>query len=258
MAANTAARATMSAAGLSHVRAFISGPYDDLVPGAEQGEVEYEITAVRGSATELPALPACRSDCLRQPGERRLVRSSRTGPAPLQRAQISHIGTAAIPTGIRLTAEQNDGSARVLSDACITQRDGGQGTDAPGSRTHVPGPGRQPEPRPLGEPRAGARPPGRPRSPGTPAGRSPSSSLGGIKASPPGSCFAPCPRSPRSPTRSESIRESSQAGSPTTKCSHGRRPESSADLSTEQLTIVCRRCRAMTGSAVHCAARRVR
>lgn len=45
MAANTAARATMSAAGLSHVRAFISGPYDDLVPGAEQGEVEYEITA---------------------------------------------------------------------------------------------------------------------------------------------------------------------------------------------------------------------
>jgi RimJ/RimL family protein N-acetyltransferase len=44
MAANTAARATMSAAGPSHVRAFISGPYDDLVPGAEQGEVEYEIT----------------------------------------------------------------------------------------------------------------------------------------------------------------------------------------------------------------------
>jgi len=44
MAANTAARATMSAAGLSHVRTFISGPYDDLVPGAEQGEVEYEIT----------------------------------------------------------------------------------------------------------------------------------------------------------------------------------------------------------------------
>lgn len=44
MAANTAARATMSAAGLSHVRAFISGPYDDLAPGAEQGEVEYEIT----------------------------------------------------------------------------------------------------------------------------------------------------------------------------------------------------------------------
>ena len=44
MAANTAARATMRAAGLSHVRAFISGPYDDLVPDAEQGEVEYEIT----------------------------------------------------------------------------------------------------------------------------------------------------------------------------------------------------------------------
>lgn len=44
MAANTAARATMRAAGLSYVRAFISGPYDDLVLGAGQGEVEYEIT----------------------------------------------------------------------------------------------------------------------------------------------------------------------------------------------------------------------
>ncbi len=44
MAANTAARATMSAAGLSYVRAFVSGPYDALVPDVEQGEVEYEIT----------------------------------------------------------------------------------------------------------------------------------------------------------------------------------------------------------------------
>jgi RimJ/RimL family protein N-acetyltransferase len=44
MAANTAARATMSAAGLSYVRTFISGPYGELVPGADQGEVEYEIT----------------------------------------------------------------------------------------------------------------------------------------------------------------------------------------------------------------------
>jgi hypothetical protein len=35
----------MSAAGLTYVRQFVSAdPYDDLVPGAEQGEVEYQIT----------------------------------------------------------------------------------------------------------------------------------------------------------------------------------------------------------------------
>jgi RimJ/RimL family protein N-acetyltransferase len=45
LAVNTASRATMTAAGLSFVRAFISTGYDgDPVPGAEQGEVEYEIT----------------------------------------------------------------------------------------------------------------------------------------------------------------------------------------------------------------------
>ena len=45
MAANAASRATLSAVGLTYVRGFVSGdPYDDLVPGAEQGEVEYEIT----------------------------------------------------------------------------------------------------------------------------------------------------------------------------------------------------------------------
>ena len=45
MAVNTPSRATMTAAGLTFTRAFVSGdPYDDLVPGAEQGEVEYEIT----------------------------------------------------------------------------------------------------------------------------------------------------------------------------------------------------------------------
>jgi hypothetical protein len=33
------------AAGLTFVRAFVSGePYEDRVPGAEQGKVEYEIT----------------------------------------------------------------------------------------------------------------------------------------------------------------------------------------------------------------------
>ncbi len=45
MAVNAASRATMAAVGLTFTRAFISGePYDDLVPGAEHGEVEYEIT----------------------------------------------------------------------------------------------------------------------------------------------------------------------------------------------------------------------
>lgn len=45
MAVNTASRAAMTSAGLSFVRAFISGGTDDdAVPGAEQGEVEYEIT----------------------------------------------------------------------------------------------------------------------------------------------------------------------------------------------------------------------
>ena len=45
LAVNAPSRATMTAAGLTFARAFISGdPYDDLVPGAEQGEVEYEIT----------------------------------------------------------------------------------------------------------------------------------------------------------------------------------------------------------------------
>ncbi|MEO6087763.1 MAG: GNAT family N-acetyltransferase [Umezawaea sp.] len=45
MAVNTASRATMAAAGLTFARAFTSdGTYDDPVAGAEQGEVEYEIT----------------------------------------------------------------------------------------------------------------------------------------------------------------------------------------------------------------------
>ncbi|PZS15939.1 MAG: GNAT family N-acetyltransferase [Pseudonocardiales bacterium] len=45
MAVNAASRATMNAAGLTFARAFVSGePYEDPIPGAEQGEVEYEIT----------------------------------------------------------------------------------------------------------------------------------------------------------------------------------------------------------------------
>jgi RimJ/RimL family protein N-acetyltransferase len=45
MAVNAASQATMAAVGLIFSRAFVSGePYDDLVPGAQQGEVEYEVT----------------------------------------------------------------------------------------------------------------------------------------------------------------------------------------------------------------------
>ena len=45
LAVNAASRATMKAAGLTFVRAFLSGePDHDPIPGAEQGEVEYEIT----------------------------------------------------------------------------------------------------------------------------------------------------------------------------------------------------------------------
>lgn len=45
MAVNEPSRATMSAAGLSFVRSFVTGgSYDDAVAGSEQGEVEYEIT----------------------------------------------------------------------------------------------------------------------------------------------------------------------------------------------------------------------
>jgi len=79
-------------------------------------------------------------------------------------------------------------------DTRITQRDGGQGSVAPGSRSHVPGP----QPPPAGAPaagwaRAGACPPDRPRSPGTRPSQSPSSSLGGIKASRPELPLAPAP-----------------------------------------------------------------
>ncbi len=38
----------MTAAGLTFTRAFLSAdPYDGAVPGAEQGEVEYDITRPR-------------------------------------------------------------------------------------------------------------------------------------------------------------------------------------------------------------------
>ena len=51
MAVNAASRATMAAAGLSPHRAFVSEvEWDDVVDGAEHGEVEYVLT--RGQWTE--------------------------------------------------------------------------------------------------------------------------------------------------------------------------------------------------------------
>lgn len=45
LAVNAPSRATMTAIGLTLARAFIStDPDEDSIPGAEQGEVEYEIT----------------------------------------------------------------------------------------------------------------------------------------------------------------------------------------------------------------------
>jgi RimJ/RimL family protein N-acetyltransferase len=45
MAVNAASRATMASVGLSFAREFMCGePYDDPIPGAEDGEVEYELT----------------------------------------------------------------------------------------------------------------------------------------------------------------------------------------------------------------------
>jgi RimJ/RimL family protein N-acetyltransferase len=48
MAVNTASRATMKSAGLTFARAFPSAEdCTEVLPGAEQGEVEYEITRSR-------------------------------------------------------------------------------------------------------------------------------------------------------------------------------------------------------------------
>jgi RimJ/RimL family protein N-acetyltransferase len=43
MAVNTPSRSTMTASGLTFSRAFISTDFEEELPGAEQGEVEYEI-----------------------------------------------------------------------------------------------------------------------------------------------------------------------------------------------------------------------
>ncbi|OXM59256.1 GNAT family N-acetyltransferase [Amycolatopsis vastitatis] len=48
MAVNAPSRATMASAGLTFARAFVSAAeYDDPIEGADQGEVEYEITRRR-------------------------------------------------------------------------------------------------------------------------------------------------------------------------------------------------------------------
>ncbi|MFC0548970.1 GNAT family N-acetyltransferase [Kutzneria chonburiensis] len=55
MAVNTASRATMVSAGLSFARAFISAEtYEDVIAGAEQGEVEYDITRATWQQRQSP------------------------------------------------------------------------------------------------------------------------------------------------------------------------------------------------------------
>ncbi|MEV5714459.1 hypothetical protein AB0L41_11215 [Amycolatopsis mediterranei] len=49
---NTPSRATMASAGLTFARGFTSAvEYEELLPGVEEGEVEYEITRQRWLAT---------------------------------------------------------------------------------------------------------------------------------------------------------------------------------------------------------------
>ena len=63
MAVNAPSRATMNAVGLTFARAFISGePYDDPIPGAEQGEVEYEITCATWQERGSTAVPSEEAD----------------------------------------------------------------------------------------------------------------------------------------------------------------------------------------------------
>lgn len=85
----------------------------------------------------------------------------------------------------------------------ITQRDGRQGTDSPNSRTRVPGPGRQQEPRTLDEPELAPVPPIVRGLQAARPSRSLSSSLGGIKSIPAG-----LPAHPRAAARDQLHRRS--------------------------------------------------
>ena len=56
MTVNTASRATMVAVGMDYVRTFHLG-WDDPIPGAEHGEVEYAITRDRWLANQKASTP---------------------------------------------------------------------------------------------------------------------------------------------------------------------------------------------------------
>ena len=53
MAVNAGSRATMAAVGMTHVR-DLTAPFDEQVPGAEHGEVEYAITRDRWLTAQRP------------------------------------------------------------------------------------------------------------------------------------------------------------------------------------------------------------
>jgi len=54
MAVNAASRATMAAIGMRHVRTF-DRHFDEAIPGAEHGEVEYAITRPKGESAWTPS-----------------------------------------------------------------------------------------------------------------------------------------------------------------------------------------------------------
>lgn len=56
MAVNEASRATMASIGLRYVRTF-QGEWDEPIPGAEQGEVEYALTREQWLASALTETP---------------------------------------------------------------------------------------------------------------------------------------------------------------------------------------------------------
>ncbi len=89
-------------------------------PGADTGVLEARVTGLGEAAVTGGGVPGM----LRAPAVQWIDTVNAGEPA-------GH--AAAAPCAFSLTTR-------------ITQRDGRQGTDAPGSRTHVPGPGRQPEP----------------------------------------------------------------------------------------------------------------
>jgi RimJ/RimL family protein N-acetyltransferase len=97
MALNLASRATMNAVGLTFTRAFISSePYDDPIPGAEQGEVEHEITPRTWQRRQ--GSSAARTHT--QTGDSRATGKTRSSPSRRIRGAGESAGSRLRPTGM--------------------------------------------------------------------------------------------------------------------------------------------------------------